>query len=69
MDIRQQGRGAYAMNPDKKPDEAVRESEPALREPEVSGDRREAMRRIGKYTAYVAPAMLALVSTRNAAGS
>lgn len=57
------------MNPDKEPDEAARKSETASREPEVSDDRREAMRRIGKYTAYVAPAMLALVHSRNAAAS
>jgi hypothetical protein len=57
------------MNSEKNSDNATRDDEPVLPEPEVSGDRREAMRRIGKYTAYVAPAMLALVSTRNAAGS
>jgi hypothetical protein len=57
------------MDSERKSDEAVRESEPTLREPKVLRDRREAMRKIGKYTVYVAPAMLALVSTRNAAGS
>jgi hypothetical protein len=36
-----------------------------LPEAKISDERREAMRKIGKYTAYVAPAMLALVSTRN----
>jgi hypothetical protein len=57
------------MNPDKKPDQAEQKNATAPREPEVPGGRREAMRRIGKYTAYVAPAMLALVHSRNAAAS
>lgn len=57
------------MNPENTPDELATESETALPEAKASGERREAMRRIGKYAAYVAPAMLALVSTRGAAGS
>ncbi len=57
------------MNSEKNSNNAARDSVPVLPEPEVSGDRREALRRIGKYSAYVAPAMLALVSTRNTAGS
>lgn len=57
------------MSSEKNSNNAARDSEPVLPEPEVSNDRREVLRRIGKYTAYVAPAMLALVSTRNAAGS
>jgi hypothetical protein len=57
------------MNSEKKSDEAARESEPTLQEPKVLRDRRETMRKIGKYAAYVAPAMLALVHSRNAAAS
>lgn len=57
------------MDSEKTTDETVAQSEQPLPEPKVSGDRREAMRRIGAYTAYVAPAMLALVSSRNVAAS
>ncbi len=35
----------------------------------VSIQRREAMRKMGSYGAYVAPAMLALLYSRNAAAS
>jgi hypothetical protein len=49
--------------------EAVPQGEPSPDRQEVSQDRREAMLKLGKYSAYVAPAMLALVATRNAAAS
>lgn len=57
------------MNTEKVLDAGARESQSASQAQQVSDDRREALRRIGKYTAYVAPAMLALVSTRNHAAS
>ncbi|MEO8007807.1 MAG: hypothetical protein ABI728_04720 [Betaproteobacteria bacterium] len=57
------------MNSDDRPNETAGESQPGSHEAQVDSERREAMRRIGKYTAYVAPAMLALVNTRNAAAS
>ncbi len=53
------------MNPEKELDAGARESQSVSPAQQVPDDRREALRRIGKYTAYVAPAMLALVSTRN----
>jgi hypothetical protein len=53
------------MNLEEEFDARARESQSASAAQQVSDDRREALRRIGKYTAYVAPAMLALVSTRN----
>lgn len=53
------------MNPEKEFDAWAPEGQSTSAAQQVSDDRREALRRIGKYTAYVAPAMLALVSTRN----
>ena len=35
----------------------------------LSPERREALRRLGKYGAYVAPAMLAMVLSKNAIAS
>jgi hypothetical protein len=57
------------MNSDVTPDETIAKGEPEAHEAPVAIERREAVHRIGKFAAYVAPAMLALVSTRNAAGS
>lgn len=55
------------MNAEKKTDEVSVGSENEVQGPDVSPSRREAISKIGKYAAYVAPAMLALVSTRSAA--
>lgn len=48
------------MNTEPKAD---RQSEPAAIDPQVDSARREAIGRIGKFTAYTAPAMLAMLAS------